>query len=126
MRPVSVDSEVETVELWLRAGDYVPDGRGGLVRLEGGEAVLQRVLFRLCARRGGFPLLPEMGSGLYRLGSEPRISRLSAARQYVAEALRSEDVSVEDVSLREAGGGRMDVEVSLLYQGERLLLHVVV
>ena len=35
------------MELWLRDGDYVPDGRGGLVRSEGAEALLQRVLFRL-------------------------------------------------------------------------------
>ena len=40
------------MELWLKNGDYVPDGKGGFVQLEGEEALLQRVLFRLCARRG--------------------------------------------------------------------------
>ena len=110
----------------MQNGDYVQDGRGGLVRLEGGEALLQRVLFRLCARRGGFPLLPELGSGLCRLGAEPRASRLSAARQYVAEALRGEDVSVEDVALEECGQGRTALTVSLLHQGERLLAQVTV
>ena len=114
------------MELWLRDGDYVKDGKGGLVRLEGGEALLQRVLFRLCARRGSFPMLPELGSELYRLGSEPRSSRLSAARQYVAQALREEEGSVEDVTLPDAGGGRMAVEVQLSYEGERLLLTVTV
>lgn len=112
------------MELWLRDGDYVKDGRGGLVRLEGAEALLQRVLFRLCARRGGFPLLPEMGSELYRLGGEPRAGRLSAARQYVAQALEKEPVSVENVALRDGGQGHVTVEVGLLYQGERLLLRV--
>ena len=114
------------MELWLRDGDYVPDGRGGLVRLEGAEALLQRVLFRLCARRGSFPMLPELGSELYRLGSEPRCGRLSAARQYVAEALRGEAVSVEDVTLSDAGGGRVAVEVQLSGEGERLSLRLTV
>ena len=106
------------MELWLRDGDYVPDGRGGLVRSEGAEALLQRVLFRLCARRGSFPMLPEIGSELYRLGSEPRCGRLSAARQYV--------VSVEDVTLSDAGGGRVAVEVQLSGEGERLSLRLTV
>ena len=41
------------MELLLREGEYVADGRGGVVRLEGEEALLGRVLFRLTARRGG-------------------------------------------------------------------------
>ena len=40
------------MELQLKNGDYVPDGRGGAVRLTGDAALLQRVLFRLSARRG--------------------------------------------------------------------------
>ena len=114
------------MELWLRDGDYVRDGGGGLVRLEGAEALLQRVLFRLCARRGGFPPLPELGSELYRLSGQPKSGRLSAARQYVAQALRAEDVTVEDVTLSDGGSGRTAVEVRLLYEGERLALHVTV
>ena len=55
------------MELLLKDGDYVSDGAGGQVRLEGEEALLQRVLFRLTARRGGFPLMPELGSRLYAL-----------------------------------------------------------
>lgn len=46
--------------LCLRNGDYVPDGRGGLRQAEGQEALLERVLFRLTARRGTFPFLPEL------------------------------------------------------------------
>ena len=48
--------------LSLREGDYVPDGTGGLRRTRGQEALLERVLFRLTARRGSFPFLPELGS----------------------------------------------------------------
>lgn len=35
------------MELRLEQGDYVPNGAGGFQRLEGAEALLQRVLFRL-------------------------------------------------------------------------------
>ena len=41
-----------TVEIKIQNGDYVPDGLGGVVRLSGAEALLERILFRLTARRG--------------------------------------------------------------------------
>ena len=46
----------------LREGDYRPDGAGGFALATGGAGVLERVLFLLTARRGGFPLLPEVGN----------------------------------------------------------------
>ena len=106
--------------LSLRNGDYVPDGTGGLRRTEGREALLEQVLFRLTARRGTFPFLPELGSRLWQLGQLPAARRQSAAEQYVAEALAEEDVAVTAVRLAEAGGGRLQLEVELLYQGENL------
>ena len=101
------------MELLLREGDYVADGRGGVVRLEGEEALLQRVLFRLTARRGGLSVLPELGSRLYLLGREPPEGRLSAARQYVAEALGEEDVTVESVELEQGAAGMLSLRVCL-------------
>ena len=77
--------------LSLRNGDYVLDGTGGLRRAEGREALLERVLFRLTARRGTFPFLPELGSRLWQLGQLSAAQRQSAAEQYVAEALAPED-----------------------------------
>ena len=59
------------MEAKLFNGDYIPDGLGGVVRCEGADALLERVLFRLTARRGQFPLLPRLGSRLYLLGREP-------------------------------------------------------
>ena len=67
--------------LSLRNGDYVPDGTGGLRRTEGREALLEQVLFRLTARRGTFPFLPELGSRLWQLGQLPAARRQSAAEQ---------------------------------------------
>ena len=101
------------MELRLENGDYIPDGTGGVVRAEGDEALLQRVLFRLSARRGALPMLPELGSQLYLLGRERPEERLSAARQYAAEALQAEGLTVEDVHLTERGDGRMDLTVWL-------------
>ena len=74
------------MELELRNGDYVADGVGGLRRVGGREALLQRVLFRLTARRGSFPFWQTLGSRLWELGRVPAPERRSAARQYVAEA----------------------------------------
>lgn len=108
------------MEARIHDGDYIPDGLGGVVRCQGAEALLERVLFRLTARRGGLPPLPELGSRLYLLGREPAQQRLSAARQYVAEALAEEDVTVADVSLAPEGQNRMRLTVRLDYQGSVL------
>ena len=48
------------MELLIKNRDYVPDGTGGFVRVSGKEELLQRVLFQLSARRGGFAPLPEV------------------------------------------------------------------
>ena len=108
------------MELQLKNGDYIPDEKGGVVRLDGDAALLQRVLFRLSARRGGLSMLPELGSQLYLLGRERPEARLSAARQYAAEAVQPEGLTVEDVRLTDRGGGRMDLTVWL--RGENAAL----
>ena len=108
------------MEAKLSNGDYIPDGLGGVVRCQGAEALLERVLFRLSARRGQFPLLPQLGSRLYLLAMGPAAQRLSAARQYVAEALAEEEVSITDVALSPAGEGRTGIAVLLSYRGTDL------
>lgn len=106
--------------LRIRNGDYVLR-TGGLEQVTGSEALLQRVLFRLTARRGNFPFLPELGSRLYRLGLSPPGQRQGAAEQYVAEALADEaGLTVTAVTLTE--GGRLRVELE--WQEEPLSLEV--
>ena len=105
------------MELELKNRDYIPDGRGGLVRGEGAREVLARVLFRLTARRGGFPFLPELGSRLHEILREKPSARLAAARQYVAQALEQEDVEVVDVTLTDCEQGAQ-LDVTLLWRGE--------
>ncbi len=114
------------MEVRIKDGDYIPDGLGGVVRCQGADALLERVLFRLTAHRGGFPILPQLGSRLYLLSREPAMQRLSAARQYVAEALSEEAVSITDVKLTPEGQGRVRVETSLEYQGTELSVSVTV
>ena len=109
------------MELKLEQGDYVPDGAGGFETLEGAHALLARVLFRLTARRGQFPFLPELGSRLWQLGQMSAAQRQSAAEQYVAEALAAEPgLSVEQVRFEELAGGRAQVTAELIFRGERL------
>ena len=63
------------MELKLQNGDYVLDGAARLCRVEGAEALLQRVLFRLSARRGAFPFWGTLGSQLWQLGRLPAAAR---------------------------------------------------
>ncbi len=105
------------MELELRDGDYVPDGAGGLRRRSGQEALAQRVLFRLTARRGTFPFWETLGSRLWQLGRLGPSARQGAARQYVEEALAEEKgLRVEDVTLEEREGGGT-LRVALRWEG---------
>ena len=110
------------MELKLEQGDYVPDGTGGFAALDGAQALLARVLFRLTARRGQFPLLPELGSRLYQLGRERPSARSALALQYVTEALADEEgLEVTGVALEEEGG-QTRLSVFLRWNGDNLTL----
>ena len=110
--------------LMLRNGDYVSDGAAGLCRVSGREALLQRVLFRLTAKRGSFPFDMELGSRLWQLGQLPVPARRAAAKQFVTEALAQErDITVEDVNLTECAEGA-DLHAQLSCGGERLPVSV--
>lgn len=112
------------MELAFRNGDYVSDGAAQLCRVQGQEELLQRVLFRLTARRGMFPFMEDLGSQLWKLGQLPPSARLAAARQYVAEALENEDgLTVESVSLEQTEEGAA-VTARLAYGGESLSVTV--
>lgn len=105
------------MELKVKEGDYLPDGKGGFLRSEGSEELLQRVLWKLSIRRGSFPPLPRLGSRLYLLSGEPPSRWTGLARQYVAEALAEEQgLEVSEVQLEENGQLRAD----LLWNGEAL------
>jgi len=108
------------VEWKLEDGDYVPDGMGSLTALSGGEEVLARVLYRLTARRGKLPFLPELGSRLYQLGREKPSARQALAAQYVTEALKEEpELAVRSVELVQTGENAL-LTVCLDWQGEEL------
>lgn len=109
------------MELKLKNGDYIPEGKyGHMERAQGAQEVLARVLFRLTARRGALPFLPRLGSRLHLVLREKPSARLAAARQYVAEALEDEtQVRVTDVQLTPTQQGA-DITVFLLWQGEEL------
>jgi len=108
------------MSLMLQKGDYVSDGNGGFCEATEKEVLLQRVLFRLTARRGGFVFRPEFGSQLYRLPMERASQRAKLAKQYVEEALAEEaGLVVQDVEWREQQGMLV---VHLSYNEERVSL----
>lgn len=115
--------------LQVKNGDYVPNGAGGFVAVSGGQALLDRVLFRLTARRGAFPLLPEFGSRLYLLPRKKPSARQALAASYAAEALADEtDLKITKTVWEEDraaltvyfswNGQALDVAVSLDGEGE--------
>ena len=109
------------MELELQNGDYVPNGTGGVCCVEGNQALVQRVLFRLKARRGSFPFWNSLGSRLWQLGRLPARERQAAARQYVTEALAEESgLRVESVELTQDGDGTALLTVGLTYEEESL------
>lgn len=108
------------MEWKLVRGDYVPNGAGSMTALTGAEEVLQRVLFRLTARRGGMPFLPDLGSQLWTLLREKPSAWQALAGQYVVQALREEpDLTVDRVTL-EQEEGRLLIDVYLTWQGQPL------
>ena len=112
------------MERKLSQGDYLPGAQGDFQLLDGAQALLQRVLFRLTARRGQFPFLPEMGSRLYQLCREGKPSaRAALARQYAGQALEAEEgLAVTDVQWTPLDGNRAHLQVYLEWQGEPLSL----
>lgn len=107
------------VELQWNNGDLVPNGAGDFCRLEGSQALIQRVLFKLAAQRGSFPFLPRLGSRLHTLGREKPGARPALCAQYVRQALEDEDVTVTDVAYTDLGG-QAQVKVYLQWQGQAL------
>jgi len=102
----------------LHEGDYVPDERGGFETVSGKDALGQRVLMKLKARRGAFPFMPTFGSRLWLLPREKASARQRAAEQYVSEALADEEeITVKDVTVSEREGELL-VSVGLSMGGE--------
>ncbi|MEG2097784.1 MAG: hypothetical protein RRY65_06430 [Pseudoflavonifractor sp.] len=108
------------MELMMKDGDYVSDGNGGFRRAEGADALLQRVLWKLTVRRGSFPFLPELGSCMYLLLREKPRARLTAAKQYISQALADEpELNITDVRLDQGEDGSMELTVELEQDGEK-------
>ena len=108
------------MSLLLKDRDYAADGNGGVAAVQGGEALLNEVLFRLTVRRGSFPFLPGLGSQMDRLRREKPSSWQVLVRQFAVEALSDlTDVAVTGASVRREGDALM-VAVRLLWQGEQM------
>ncbi len=93
--------------------------------VSGNEEILQRVLMRLKARRGGFLPMPEFGSRLHELCGMKKGERASCAKQFVFEALESErDVSVREVEYAENEDGVAIITAQLTVGGEDIALQM--
>lgn len=106
------------MEMKLKNGDYITDSLGGFETCIGADEKLERVLFKLCCRRGGFAPMPGLGSNLYKLLGEKRENRHAAARKYILEALERESgLNLSAVSVTDTENGLM-VNAEFEYNGE--------
>ena len=112
------------MSLKLRDRDYVPDGAGGFQKSSGTEQILEEAMFQLVARRGGFSLLPEVGSRLYTLYREKPSAREAMARTYAQEALEPMGITVTGVKVQE--GDVLLLEIEMEYEEQTLNLEVTV
>lgn len=94
-------------------GDYVPDGLGGIVRLTGNNALLQRALFHLSCRRGAFAPLPELGSELYLLPRKKPADRRAFATTAAQQALTPLGLTVSDAEVMRQLDGIFVVTLTL-------------
>ena len=112
------------MEMVLDNGRYVCNDRGMPITVSGSEAMLERVKFILCCRRGKFPFIPKLGSRLYLLTREKHVNLENAALGYVIEALEDERyVTVSGVAA-ERSGEEIYVTVFLSNPGENTQITV--
>jgi len=115
------------MELKLKGGDYVPAADGGLCTVSGVDALVQRAMMRLAARRGGFLPLPEYGSRLHTLAHIKPGERSAAAQQFVAEALEGDsEISVGKVEYLPRMDDRAELHVELVCAGKTAAITLLV
>lgn len=110
------------MEIALEGGRYKAAAVGGLETVTGTEELAQRLLMKLTARRGGFALWPSYGSRLYTLaGAVKPKERLTAARQFITEALADEsDVAINGLEISDGGEGTLGISLTLTLPGGTL------
>jgi len=105
--------------LLIKNRDYVTAG-DSVAAVSGGEGLVNEVLFRLTAKRGSYPLMPELGSRLHLLRREKPSARQSLACRYAAEALAElEGLNVIQAEVTQSGDCLL-VTVELEWQGDLL------
>ena len=111
------------MEIQLFDGDYVRSG-SGVKELGGTDEMLERIAFRLKARRGGFALLPEFGSRLYELARIKKSERRLAAEQFIRQAMADEtDVDIRSIRVEEEAGV-MKIDLELICDGGEYSMQV--
>lgn len=111
-----VRKERNETELELKNGEYVRSEDGGLATVSGTAETVQRIMMRLCARRGGFYPMPDFGSRLYKLIGMRSRERDAAARQFIHEALADEDAEIKSIECRD-GGDSLFIDLRLDISG---------
>ena len=112
------------MEMRLLNGDYVPDDMQGFETVSGYEEKLERMLYKLSCRKGGFAPFPKLGSELYKLLREKKENYTVQARKYILEALEDEGgIDLTSVEVTQTDGGLL-VKAEFAYSGETIRIGV--
>lgn len=114
------------MDIRLKNGEQVLDGRGLPETVRGEEALLQQALIRLTVRKGSFPQDPALGSRLHEL-RRSGVARLEQlALGYAQDALAPmTGVRVQEVLCRyDQGADRLEMELTLWVEGKSRRLAV--
>lgn len=110
------------MELKLIDGDYTKSVYHDLDSLGDADELAQRLTMKLVAHRGGFALMPNFGSELYKLVSLKQSERNVVAKAYIADALSDENVEIGEIDVYEEDDTIM-LSVVLNYAGDDIYLN---
>lgn len=116
------------MEIVLEGGRYTAAKTGGLETVTGTKELAQRISMKLTARRGGFALWPSYGSRLHTLAGGVKPSeRLTAARQFITEALADEtDMEISGLEVTEGGDGTLNIRLELAVTDGKLSIDLTI
>lgn len=108
----------------IGGGDFVLAANGLPQAIGGTDELMQRIYIHLCAKKGGFPLDPALGSELHRLRANTGDVAAQALAYARAALARFAMVTVRDVRVQQASDAlRLRFAIEVDRQNYELEVH---
>lgn len=113
------------MDIKIKDGDMVLDSTGTPVEIEGNEEILQQIIMRITAQKGGFIYNKEMGTeAVTDVSGEKECKRLEAVlREAVADM---EGVNIYLDSASQLVDGKVFAQMTVICNEETIPLEVVI